>query len=320
MYAVNEVIEAKFFLIDPATGSPATGKTVTSVLYDEADQQHSTPTVSEIGNGFYSASFTPDAIGEWTIRFYCASLKQYGALCFPVGKGIEADIEAKVDTVDTVVDLIKAKTDLIGASVAPASEYDTEMTHLDEDISTIIQQVALTGHPANSIGKIFYELYINRLTSARASYLDNLSSGAVALASVATEGRLAELDSANIPSDVDELIARKPTPVVSSYTVQNNTNEQTLIELQPSVVTKINSFWIDTDALTQTCTIKVYSKIDGTNYREMQSMRLSGMPPTVPAIVLKEVTINSDFKITIQMAVSEGSTRNLPYRYFKEEY
>ena len=43
--------------------------------------------------------------------------------------------------------------------------------------------VCVTGDPANSIGKILYELYINRLTSTRAGYLDNLSAGAVALAS-----------------------------------------------------------------------------------------------------------------------------------------
>ena len=47
----------------------------------------------------------------------------------------------------------------------------------------------------------------SRLTAARAGYLDNLSGGAVALASVCTETRLAELDSANIPSDIDDILA-----------------------------------------------------------------------------------------------------------------
>jgi len=70
-----------------------------------------------------------------------------------VESGVKADVatvDGKVDAVDTVVDAIKAvtdvesgvkavadavqaKTDLIGASVAPAGEYDTE---LDQNLST----------------------------------------------------------------------------------------------------------------------------------------------------------------------------------------
>lgn len=48
----------------------------------------------------------------------------------------------------------------------------------------------------------------SRLTATRAGYLDNLSAGAVALASVCTEARLAELAAANIPADIDTLISR----------------------------------------------------------------------------------------------------------------
>jgi len=45
----------------------------------------------------------------------------------------------------------------------------------------------------------------SRLTAIRASYLDNLSEGAVALASVCTEARLAELDAVNLPADIDHI-------------------------------------------------------------------------------------------------------------------
>jgi len=45
----------------------------------------------------------------------------------------------------------------------------------------------------------------SRITSIRASYLDNLSDGAVALASVCTEARLAELDDTNIPADINDI-------------------------------------------------------------------------------------------------------------------
>jgi hypothetical protein len=46
-----------------------------------------------------------------------------------------------------------------------------------------------------------------RLSAARAGYLDNLSAGAVALASICTEARLAELAAANLPADIDSILA-----------------------------------------------------------------------------------------------------------------
>lgn len=44
-----------------------------------------------------------------------------------------------------------------------------------------------------------------RLSAIRAGYLDNLSAGAVAQASVCTEGRLSELDAANLPTDIADI-------------------------------------------------------------------------------------------------------------------
>jgi hypothetical protein len=90
MYAINEVVSALFFLIDPSTGKPATGKTVTAIVYDEAFVQFSTPAVTEIAGGLYYAQFTPDTAGVWAIKFSCASPEQYGGLAFPVGLGNEA--------------------------------------------------------------------------------------------------------------------------------------------------------------------------------------------------------------------------------------
>jgi len=48
---------------------------------------------------------------------------------------------------------------------------------------------------------------LTRLSADRAEYLDNLSAGPTALASVCTEERLGELDAANLPSDIDDILA-----------------------------------------------------------------------------------------------------------------
>jgi len=116
-------------------------------------------------------------------------------------------------------------------------------------------------------------------------------------------------------------IGNTPQAVSDTFVLQNNTNEQDLLELTPTTITHLYNTYIDLNALTQNCTIKIYSKIDDTNYRIIPSMTLSGIPASQrKGLLLKDLWINTDFKITIQSAIAEGATRNIPYRYFKEEY
>jgi hypothetical protein len=108
-----------------------------------------------------------------------------------------------------------------------------------------------------------------------------------------------------------------PTVTSGTFAFPNGTTEQTIIELTPSVVTYMYNFWLDLNALTQNCTIKVYSKIDGTNYREIEPMTLTNIDYSL-GLVLKEQMISTAWKITIQSTVAEGASRNIPYRYFTE--
>jgi len=108
-----------------------------------------------------------------------------------------------------------------------------------------------------------------------------------------------------------------PTVTSGTFAFPNGTTEQTIIELTPSVVTYLYNFWLDLNALTQNCTIKVYSKIDGTNYREIEPMTLSNIDYSL-GLILKEQMISTAWKITIQSTVAEGASRNIPYRYFTE--
>ena len=108
-----------------------------------------------------------------------------------------------------------------------------------------------------------------------------------------------------------------PTVTSGTFAFPNGTTEQTIIELTPSVVTYLYNFWLDLNALTQNCTIKVYSKIDGTNYREIEPMTLTNIDYSL-GLVLKEQIISTAWKITIQSTVAEGASRNIPYRYFTE--
>jgi hypothetical protein len=187
MYAINEVVSALFFLIDPSTGKPATGKTVTAIVYDEAFVQFSTPAVTEIGGGLYYAQFTPDTAGVWAIKFSCASPEQYGGLAFPVGLGNEALLINGTYGLSALnVDLDALLTRLTATRAAYLDNLSGGAIALNADMATVL----------------------SRLSAARAGYLDNLSGGAIALASICTDVRLGELGATNIPADIDTLLTR----------------------------------------------------------------------------------------------------------------
>jgi hypothetical protein len=110
-----------------------------------------------------------------------------------------------------------------------------------------------------------------------------------------------------------------PIAVSGTHTHTSDTDEQTIVELTPTVVTKLHGLYLDTVNLTQAFTIKVYGKVDGTNYREIKSMRLENATVADgPAFALKEQMINTAWKITLTSAVVEGASRSVPYRYFTE--
>ncbi len=106
------------------------------------------------------------------------------------------------------VDAIKAKTDNLPADPADDSDIDTQLAV----IAAYVDEIE------------------SRLTAARAGYLDNLSAGAVALASVCTEARLAELAAANIPADIDTLLSR----ITAAVALASVCTEARLSELDAS--------------------------------------------------------------------------------------
>ena len=115
-------------------------------------------------------------------------------------------------------------------------------------------------------------------------------------------------------------IGNSPIYVDDTFTLQNNLNEQTLLELTPTNITNVYMLWLDISNLTQTCTIKAYQKV-GASYEENKAMRLTNIGADERGVLtLKSLWIVTDFKITIQNGVLEGTTRIISYRYFKEEW
>lgn len=101
----------------------------------------------------------------------------------------------------------------------------------------------------------------------------------------------------------------------SSYNLPNDTAENTLLEITNTKRVRLDSIWLDFTTLVQNCTIKVYHKIDGTNYRQYD--KFNWATTEEDGVLLKNITINNDWKITVTSTVAQGSIVAVPYNVIK---
>jgi hypothetical protein len=136
---------------------------------------------------------------------------------------------------------------------------------------------------------------------------------AITSAHSATNGKIDTVDTVvdAIKTKTDDLIPNI-TPTSGTYAHPSGTTEQDAIVLSISTRTKINNIYLDLTNLTQNCTIRVKAKIDGTNYREIDS--LGWTTADRDGVIISEFVSDVAAKVTIQSAVAEGASRNIPYR------
>jgi len=115
-----------------------------------------------------------------------------------------------------------------------------------------------------------------------------------------------------IDTNVDKLVSRTaPTVSSGTYSYLDVGGEQAVVSLTITKVTRVY-FMIDLTNLTQNGTIKIQSKIDGTNYKTLMSnMFVAG---TTNGLGLGPFFVNTDTKLTYQESLDEGAARDLPYR------
>lgn len=89
--------------------------------------------------------------------------------------------------------------------------------------------------------------------------------------------------------------------------------EQTIFE-QTSVLRRtIKSVSLDLVNITKDGTIKVYSKIDGTNYRECESYIFNVATASDGVTIKLNMGVTDAFKVTYTESSDEGASRNIPY-------
>lgn len=102
---------------------------------------------------------------------------------------------------------------------------------------------------------------------------------------------------------------------VDSTNLPNDTSENTIIEITTTARMRIDAVWIDLTTLAQNVTIKVYNKIDGTNYRQYETYTWTTSDED--GILLKDITINSDWKLTMTSGTVQGEVKAIPYTIIK---
>jgi len=94
------------------------------------------------------------------------------------------------------------------------------------------------------------------------------------------------------------------------------TDETDALEVTPAELTEYYALLLDMSALTQNTTIRIYIKIDGTNYRMVDSAVFpTDFPTNAEGVPIALYPMSVPWKITLQSAVSEGADREIPYRY-----
>lgn len=98
-----------------------------------------------------------------------------------------------------------------------------------------------------------------------------------------------------------------------TFTYLDAGGEQDIVEISTSTRIIIYGIFLDLVNITQNGTIKVYHKIDGTNYREIDSTTFTVATDSDGVFINLVMGITYDLKLTYTELADEGSDRDIPY-------
>ena len=228
-----------------------------------------------------------------------------------IGKLLFDNLNAPVGSIPTTPTLQATWTNAKAAFLDEAISAAKTLTVAER--TAIRKSVCLTGDTASSIGKILFDLNA-RLTAARATNLD-------------------ELAAANIPADVDKLKTKAKvfaeTGTDTQLTIANGVNEITIKTFDKTTygTGEIKAFKVDLDkavsgfqtlaAAASTIKLRVYEKIDGTNYRlrsdDGAAYTWTQGITTDKVAEIDEISFSEDMQIRAVLSGAPTGTINLPW-------
>ena len=121
-----------------------------------------------------------------------------------------------------------------------------------------------------------------------------------------------------VDGNVDTINANTETnEATGTATYGDAGGEQNIIEQSLTTRRKIESIWLDLNALTKGGTWKLSHKIDGSNYRQFDS-GVWGITDD-DGVQIDGFTVNNDWKLTWTEADDEGGDRNIKYNIIYAE-
>jgi hypothetical protein len=202
-----------------------------------------------------------------------------------------------------------ANLDNLDAAVSSRS------SHGPADIWT--QATRTLTNPATAQDLANMQVAISPTAGGRAAALDEI-----------TAARMAELDAANMPADIDTLLARLTatragyldnligTQTAGTYSHPSGTTEQDAVVITPAELGKYEKLVLDLSNLTQTTTVRTYVQVDGVNYRLIDAAEFpTDFPANVKGVVIELTPSDRTQKVTLQSAAAEGVARDVPYFY-----
>jgi hypothetical protein len=99
-----------------------------------------------------------------------------------------------------------------------------------------------------------------------------------------------------------------------TYAYTNAGGEQTIYDnTEAGFVRVVNGIWLDLVNMTQNGTIRLYYKIDGTNYRLVTAQTFTVATDPDGVYINVNMGVRQHYKITYEESVDEGADRNVPY-------
>ncbi len=122
----------------------------------------------------------------------------------------------------------------------------------------------------------------------------------------------------DLPDQLWPFTDRESADVGATFSYLDAGAEQVIFTIAMSTRKKLHSIFIDLTTLTQNTTIRIKHKIDGTNYKTIDT--IDWLTTDTDGVYFnKGLALTYDLQVTMQEAVDEGAARAIPYYYITED-
>jgi len=141
-YKINVSGKFRYLALNSTTG--LTDLKATFIKPDGSEVPVSPVILSEVGNGLYECSYTPDVLGEWTLKVVGTTTNDKAIKTFKVVDKLEADSYAEILVVDGKIDIIDGVVD--GLATDMSDIKGTGFSSTTDSLKAISEKISPGGY------------------------------------------------------------------------------------------------------------------------------------------------------------------------------